>query len=108
MKPFREVPQSEWPSRQKNLTRVFLNKEFLVQEFIENDVIRLSICCTKRKGTKWADGITWDQLNAIKSSVGYANKFAVECYPEEKNIVNVANMRHLWIMSERLPFAWAK
>tara|TARA_B100002049_G_scaffold223617_1_gene194315 strand:+ start:15932 stop:16261 length:330 start_codon:yes stop_codon:yes gene_type:complete len=108
MKCFKEIPKSEWPSQQKNLTRVFINKDFLVQEFDEGTVTRLSICCTKRKGSKWADGITWDQLNSIKSAIGFAKEFAVECYPEEKNIVNVANMRHLWIMKERLPFAWLR
>lgn len=110
MKNFKLVPEVEWPNHnQKNLKQVYLNNEFLVQEFHEdNNVIRLSVCSVKRKGSKWVDGITWDQLNEIKSKVGFSNMFALECYPEQKNIVNVANMRHLWILPERLPFAWQK
>ena len=110
MKNFKKVPQSQWPNHnQKKLKNVYLNNEFLVQEFHEdNNIIRLSINSVKRKGSKWADGITWDQLNEIKNQIGFSNSFAVECYPESKNIVNIASMRHLWILPERLDFAWLK
>lgn len=33
---------------------------------------------------------------------------AVEIYPAERDIVNVANMRHLWVLPERLPFGWRR
>jgi hypothetical protein len=62
----------------------------------------------KRKGSKWVDGITWDQLQEIKRGVGLGDKLAVEVYPEDKNIVNVANMRHLFVLPERPLFAWAR
>jgi hypothetical protein len=31
---------------------------------------------------------------------------AVEVYPPAGDVVNVANMRHLWVLRDRLPFAW--
>ena len=110
MKKFTEIPQIEWPIyRDPDLKHVYKNRDFLVQEYHEvNGIIRLSICSVKKKGSKWIDGITWDQLNDIKSGVGFSDHFAVECYPETDNIVNVANMRHLWILPERLPFSWKK
>ena len=106
IKPFSEVPRHEWPRENKNLFKVFLSSQFLVQEYREDGVIRLSICQTKRKGSKWADGITWDQLQEIKNAVGYHDKCAVEVFPERSKVVNVANMRHLFVLPERPDFTW--
>lgn len=36
-----------------------------------------------------------------------ANRMAVEIYPEQQNQINVANMRHLWVLPARLDFAWS-
>ena len=33
---------------------------------------------------------------------------AVEVFPADDQVVNVANMRHLWVLPEPLPFAWEK
>ncbi|WVH05533.1 hypothetical protein KKJFFJLC_00044 [Vibrio phage vB_VpaS_PGB] len=110
MKAFKEVPERDWPSHnQKGLVRVLLSSEFLVQQFEEeNGIIRLSVCKTKRQGTRWADGITWDELQAIKNAAGFKDKCALEVYPEQNNVVNVANMRHLFVMPTRPDFAWNK
>ncbi len=56
----------------------------------------------------WAANITWEELQAIKNRIGYADKTAVEIFPAEKDTVNVANMRHLWILPESLTFGWKK
>lgn len=108
LKKFKPVSKSEWPAKHAdNLTNVFLSADFLVQQYQENDgVIRLSICSTKRSGSKWADGITWDQLQEIKRNIGFGDRLAVEVYPEDSRIVNVANMRHLFVLTERPSFAW--
>ena len=107
LKPFKEVHRDVWPDHKPNLCRVYKSSEFLVQVFSEDDgVFRLSICSVKRKGTKWADGITWDKLQAIKNVVGYEAFCAVECYPEKSQVVNVANMRHLFVLPVRPSFAW--
>ena len=109
IKDFKEVHKSEWPhNNNKALKKVYLNGQFLVQEFHEEHVIRLTINQTSRKGNNRKDGITWDQLQEIKSKVGYADKCAVEVYPEDANVVNVSNMRHLFILPMRPDFAWTK
>lgn len=54
------------------------------------------------------DGISWDALQEIKGAVGYADRDAVEIYPRDADVVNVANMRHLWITPEPIAFAWRK
>ena len=53
----------------------------------------------------WLGGITWDELYKIKNQCGYADKDAVEVFPAEDKLVNVANMRHLWILKGRLHFS---
>lgn len=52
----------------------------------------------------WKDGITWDELQLVKSDCGFGNYDAVEVYPADDKLVNVANMRHLWVFKERLGF----
>ncbi len=53
----------------------------------------------------WKQGISWDELMRIKSEIGFADKWAVECFPPDSNVVNVANMRHLFIVPQPL-FGW--
>lgn len=57
---------------------------------------------------RWRDGITWDELQEIKRQVGRGEFDAVEVFPAEKNLVNVANIRHLWIFKNEtdFPFIW--
>lgn len=49
-------------------------------------------------------GISWDDLYRIKNEVGYRDFDAVEVFPAEDKLVNVSNMRHLWVLAERLDF----
>lgn len=111
LKPFKSVPKSQWPPARGKQEPIFvyLSAQFLVQIFMEkNGVIRISINSTKRKGKNWKDGLTFDELQAIKSAVGYGDSLAVEVYPEDSDLVNDANMRHLWVLPERPPFAWRR
>ena len=105
---FKSIPESEWPegNRPDNLVKVLLNQNFMVQQYREKNSIRLSICRVKAKHGKWIDKITWDELQHIKRMIGFGNKYAIEVYPPDENIVNVANMRHLWIPSFDIPIGF--
>lgn len=99
---------SEQQSRPNAPTTVLKNDEFLVQIYnLTGEPTRITVNKVKRKNNDWADGITWDQLMQVKRLVGYANKCAIEIYPPDQDIVNVANMRHLWIV-DMPDFAWQK
>jgi hypothetical protein len=52
----------------------------------------------------WLQGISWDDLYRIKNECGYEDYDAVEVYPAQSKLVNVANIRHLWVLAQRLPF----
>lgn len=105
----KEVQRSEWPHNQDDrLSRVWRSRDFLVQEFSEQSpvLVRLSICRTSISGNRWQDGISWDDLQSLKKQCGYGDHDAIEIYPSERDVVCVANMRHLWVMSAKIPFAW--
>ena len=104
----REVPRDEWPSLVWQPLRVWRSRDFLVQEFeaATPAKARLSVCRTNLVGERWQDGITWDDLQRIKRECGYGEVDAVEVFPADADVVNVANMRHLWVMAEPIRFAW--
>lgn len=106
---FVEIPRDQWPPRQQSipLTKVFRSREFLVQVFA-GDITRLSISRTELDDLgRWKDSITWDELQTIKDNCGFSECDAVEAHPKKSDIVNKANMRHLWIVPpEHATFFW--
>lgn len=59
----------------------------------------------------YEQNITWDELMELKRQAGYGHRLAIEFYPPDADIVNVANMRHLFIIplgSTELPQHWVK
>jgi hypothetical protein len=44
------------------------------------------------------DGITWDELQAVKNKAFGKEITAIEIYPAESELVNIKNMRHLWVV----------
>lgn len=107
------VPEAEWPSSawQPGLVEVWRSRQFLTQVFRESEgVTRLSVCRTSvnQAAGRWEDGISWDDLQRLKRECGRGAKDAVEVYPADSDIVNVANMRHLWVFDEPLSFKWKR
>lgn len=95
------------PSAPDMPVAVWQSKKYLVQVYNEgNGIVRLSINRTSRYKGQWNDKMTWDELQDIKRKVGYGDAFAVEVYPKDADIINVANLRHLWVLPFALPFAW--
>ncbi len=88
--------------------RAWRNRYFLAQLYCEQTgYLRLTVQrCAINKNGSWVDGITWDELMTVKSEVGLHDRWAVEVYPPTDAIVNVANMRHLFLLPEAPPYAW--
>lgn len=89
------------------------SRYFLVQEYspeVDGGPRRLSISKTSvnQNAERWDDGITWDDLQRLKREAGYGGIDAVEVFPSDRDVVNVANMRHLFLMDAPLNFAWRK
>lgn len=109
---FRKIPESEWPSlRTQPPSEVWRNHRYLVQVYQGRPADlwshRLTVCRTaiNTRG-QWLDGITWEELQWIKNELGYADRYGIEVYPREDDEVNVANMRHVWLLREPLAVGW--
>lgn len=103
------IHPDEWPAHPPRMAEVWRSRHFLVQVFAEaGDVQRLTICRTSHNGASWNDLITWDELMQCKRQCGRGDRDALEVYHADKDIVNVANMRHLWLPAEPVAFAWRK
>lgn len=104
----RQIPRTEWPDVfPLRCVEVWRSRDYLAQIYQERDGIeRISVCRTTINGDGWEDGITWDTLQRLKRECGRGDKDAVEVYPADDAIVNVANMRHLWVMPEPIAFKW--
>ncbi len=104
------IPRSQWPNPDGPQIRVLRSRDFLVQEFAADGMalVRLSVNITGMDGTRWKDGIPWEDLQRLKAEAGYPMHDAVEVFPRATDVVNVANMRHIWILRDLLPFAWRK
>ena len=85
------------------------SNRFLVQLFNEAGAQRISInrAAIDETTGRWLDGITWDEIQAIKRQIGFGDRYAVELYPADADVVNVANMRHIWLV-DAPAFAWRR
>ena len=97
-----EVPRSQWPSTPQRLLEVWRSRTFVVQVCEEqHGAQRVSVNRTALDASgRWRDGISWDALQEVKRQIGRADRWAVEIYPPDADIENVANMRHLWLIPE--------
>lgn len=84
----------------------------MVQEFHAKApaIVRLSINrAAINSSGGWQQDITWEELQRLKREAGYGDHDAVEIFPADADVVNVANMRHLWIVAGgSMPFVWRK
>ena len=101
----REVPRDQWPfmtALESVPLNVWLSKDYLAVLYEQrlDGNRRLTVNRTRRDGRSWRDGITWDELQRVKNECLGPDVWCVECYPAEDEVVNVSNMRHLWVLEE--------
>jgi hypothetical protein len=107
-----EIPRGLWPMSQTKQTHVWHSRKFLVQMFDETpfqgiDTRRISVCrVTLQNDGAWEEGLSWEDLMQVKREIGFGDWYAVEIYPRDIDIVNVANMRHLWLLGAPLSIGW--
>ncbi len=108
------VPHEDWPLFPfgVGLSRaiaVWRSRKFMVIVWDQDGTHRLSVKRTDYDLTtrRPRADISWDDLMRLKSEAGYGHATAVELYPPEQCVVNVANMRHLFI-TDAPGFMWKK
>jgi hypothetical protein len=107
------MPKATWPPGfPAGVSEVWRSRELIVQVYPEAQpgvICRLSIAGTTLDDTlEYTTEFTWEQLQRIKATVGYGTFDAVEIYPADEDAVNIANMRHLWVMARPVEFAWRR
>ncbi len=111
------VPREQWPPSMSAgpdaPIAVLRSMTFLVQVFDATSGLRLSVNRTVVSGweagqPKWLEGISWDEMQRLKAEAGYADRWAVEIFPPSADVVNVANMRHLWLLPEAPSYGWRR
>lgn len=107
-----EVPAEELPDFLVSLLKVWRSRRYLVQLFAiasptYPELVRLSVSrVTLQSNGRWRDGLSWDELYTIKTETGFENWYGFEVYPRACDLINIANMRHLWLIPEPLGIGW--
>lgn len=88
------------------VVKAIMSRRFLVALYQKKDApLRMTVNRNKLLANgRFEDGITWDELMECKRQVGYADLCMIEIYPPDSQIVDVANMRHLWLFEP--DFMW--
>lgn len=103
-----------YPNAKHPPTHVWQSRKYLVQMFDEApllgvDTRRITVCrVTLSDDGRWEDGLSWDELQDIKREIGFGDWYGVEIYPRDRDVVNVANMRHVWLLAVPLELGWFK
>lgn len=111
-----EIPKDQWPPSYRlgpnAPVKAWASRKYLAQLY---DVgacegrtgMRLSVCrVTLLESGHWEENLTWEELMQVKREIGCGDMYAVEVYPRDDDIVNVANLRHLWILATPLSIGW--
>ncbi|MDB6593285.1 hypothetical protein PMO97_10000 [Bifidobacterium longum] len=90
--------------------RAWRSRDYQAMLYIDRDsgMKRLAITRVQidRYTGEYREGISWDALQQIKNETMGEDCWAVECYPPQRYVQNVANMRHLWILDNEPRFGW--
>lgn len=102
------IAREEWPAvpgcdDHKLPLELWQSRDWLVQVYQERGGLRVSV-----RRISGLDGITWDELQGVKAGIGRGDRWAVELYPPDDRVVNVANMRHLWLLDGPPPMGWGR
>lgn len=90
--------------------RAWRSRDYLAMLYRDrNGHARLSVNRVDRDpaGRDWLDGITWDELQRVKQET-VGDRWAVEVYPPKRELVDVHNIRHLWILDTPPDYAWTR
>ncbi len=107
---FERVPESEKPelfARQRervgDLLTVWKNNLYSVQVYRRaygsaEEALHLAV---RRHDESAVQG--WDDLQRIKNELAGGHRVAIEIYPDEAELMNQANMRHLFVLPDGAP-----
>lgn len=116
------IPREAWPptwqhpspdEQRHAVLGAWASRKFLVVLWREHGCVeRLQVQRTSFKGAapfEWKEDITWDDLQRLKAEAGFGDRWAVEVFPAAGDVVNVVNIRHLWLLdAPPASFGWKR
>lgn len=107
------VPEAEWPpicrTMQTRPVEVWRSQAYLVMVYQDAGHERLSVIRTEQDIMgRWKEDIPWDDLQRLKAECGRGERWAVEVFPPDEDVVNVQNMRHLFVLHEAPAYGWRR
>lgn len=93
------------PAAPEGMTMAWRNDQYSVQRIERHGLEVLMI--RRHDGGKH---FPWPHLQAIKDELAGKNREAVQVFPRQRDIVDAANMAHLWLVpeGEQLPYTFAR
>jgi hypothetical protein len=89
----------------KGMEAVYTNGEYYVEKWHchpdHSADYRLAIKRADKKPIH-----SWSVLQRIKNEIMGPERIAIEVYPKESELVDTANIYHLWVMWELVEFPW--
>lgn len=89
----------------KSIEAVYANDTYIVEKYR----VHPDTCCNYRLAIKRWDKQpihNWTDLQHIKNTIAGPERMAVEVYPRDSELVDTANIYHLWIMYEDEELPW--
>lgn len=109
------TPFEDWTERAM-LTKTMAQRPTGLEKFFQNAMYSVQVF---RKPSEWGEIMhlmvrrndaapiqSWADLQRVKNEIAGADRVAVEVFPPEGDLVDQANMYHLWVLPKdfRLPF----
>lgn len=93
-------PNMPYTSHAQDLDSVWRNKKFTVMVWNVPAGKKLSISRNTWDShtNRYHDGITWDEIMEIKRGCGFGEQNAIEFFPPDSQVINIANVRHIWLL----------
>lgn len=105
-----EIDLATYPVLPAHLVRAWRSRHFTAQLYEEPNGTRLSVQRSTESSPVRVVGrerpLSWDELMEAKRQAGFSDRWAVEIYPPDAQVINVCPMRHLWLLDTAPGYGW--
>lgn len=97
-------PNIPYSSHPQDIDKIYRSKKYTVIVWNVPAGKKLSIQRNEwdSHAGRYKDQILWDEIQEIKRQCGFGEQNAVEFYPPDSEVINIANVRHIWILPKEL------
>lgn len=97
-------PNLPYSSHPQDIDKIYRSKKYTVIVWNVPAGKKLSIQRNEWDShtNRYRDNISWDEIQEIKRQCGFGEQNAIEFYPPDSEVINIANVRHIWILPDEL------